>query len=672
MAKTAEKTSGGTKIGTYKYMAPEVYNNQPYGHQADLYSLGLVLYWLLNERRMPFVPMPPVKLTAGMEEDARNRRLWGEEIPAPAHGSPGLKKIVLRACAYDPKKRYRNAGELLEDLTALELEDRANSEKRPGDEKTVGVKPPPKTIEENPEQTRGVYRDRKPDGPTGEGSKPEWWNQPIPEKNPPEEKPAEKKPTEKKPTEKKPTEEKPAEEKSAEEKSAERKEERSDTGSTSETRGRGHGKLYALIGAAAALLILLLILLPKGGEGQKAAEEADRGSVTTAPEATEASENADAAPADSAPTAEELLQQGYTQSEDGLFWKLEGAILSIEGRGDMADYDHFSPAPWGEQWDEIAIVRVGSGITSVGDYAFYGCSDLMNAVLPEEVTRIGKAAFQMTKIQKIQLPASLRTVGDDAFQMSHLTELLLPEGLETIGKRAFAWTNLNAVTIPASVTEIGDGAFSACNSLKEILVEEGSRSFESVEGALYTWNEERLISFPNGREQTVYMMPANTVAVGDSALLYAGKVRTIVFNSRLETIGYGSFQGLEKLRSIELPDSVVSLDTNAFRDCTALKTVELSAGLVSIGDGAFYGCSSLETLRIPDKVEQIGINCFEDCSSLRTVTLPRSLKKIGYGIFLSCDSLTDVYYTGSKEEWASIQMDPNEKLKQVSIHYNAS
>ncbi len=119
IAKTVEKTSGGTKIGTYKYMAPEVYNNQPYGAGADIYSLGLVLYWLLNERRMPFLPLPPEKLKAGMEEQARLRRFGGEALPAPAHGSPALRQIVLRACAYDPKARYQSAEELLQALEAL-------------------------------------------------------------------------------------------------------------------------------------------------------------------------------------------------------------------------------------------------------------------------------------------------------------------------------------------------------------------------------------------------------------------------------------------------------------------------------------------------------------------------------------------------------------------------
>ena len=120
IAKTAERTTSGTKVGTYKYMAPEVYNNQPYGTAADIYSLGLVLYWMLNERRTPFLPLPPAVPTTGMEDEARRRRFSGEKLPAPAAGSDGLKAIVLKACAYDPKERYASAADMLADLKKLD------------------------------------------------------------------------------------------------------------------------------------------------------------------------------------------------------------------------------------------------------------------------------------------------------------------------------------------------------------------------------------------------------------------------------------------------------------------------------------------------------------------------------------------------------------------------
>lgn len=119
IAKTIEKTTGGTKIGTYRYMAPEVYNNKPYGMSADIYSLGLVLYWLLNERRMPFLPLPPAVPLHTEEEKAKERRFSGEPLPAPTHGSPRLQQIVLKACAFDPANRYHSAAQLRADLEAL-------------------------------------------------------------------------------------------------------------------------------------------------------------------------------------------------------------------------------------------------------------------------------------------------------------------------------------------------------------------------------------------------------------------------------------------------------------------------------------------------------------------------------------------------------------------------
>lgn len=119
IAKTSEHTTFGTKAGTYRYMAPEVHNAQPYGIAADQYSLGLVLYWMLNERRPPFSPLPPDVPTVSQDEAARTRRFEGEPIPPPAHGSPALQAIVLKALAFDPADRFAGPDEMLEALRML-------------------------------------------------------------------------------------------------------------------------------------------------------------------------------------------------------------------------------------------------------------------------------------------------------------------------------------------------------------------------------------------------------------------------------------------------------------------------------------------------------------------------------------------------------------------------
>ncbi len=116
IARIKERTSTATeRVGTNTYMAPEVYSGSHYGAAADIYSLGLVLYWLLNERRVPFAK----DTTVSQREEAIRRRMSGEELPAPAHGSEELKRIVLKACAHDPKDRYQSAEEMLRDLEVL-------------------------------------------------------------------------------------------------------------------------------------------------------------------------------------------------------------------------------------------------------------------------------------------------------------------------------------------------------------------------------------------------------------------------------------------------------------------------------------------------------------------------------------------------------------------------
>lgn len=106
IARTMDHTTKATKTGTYSYMAPEVYSGKSYGASVDIYSLGLVLYWLLNERRLPFVPMPPVVPTAAQNNEAQMKRLGGDTIPEPKYGSGALKAAVLTACSFDAAQRF--------------------------------------------------------------------------------------------------------------------------------------------------------------------------------------------------------------------------------------------------------------------------------------------------------------------------------------------------------------------------------------------------------------------------------------------------------------------------------------------------------------------------------------------------------------------------------------
>lgn len=136
IARTVEKTTGGlSRKGTELYMAPEVYLGKTYDSTVDIYSLGLVLYKLLNGGRLPFYPRDKKTLSFIDREQAVSMRIRGEKIEAPRFASDEISKIILKACAYEPSQRYQDAASLLNDLKALQnskvsqTKDKENNEK---------------------------------------------------------------------------------------------------------------------------------------------------------------------------------------------------------------------------------------------------------------------------------------------------------------------------------------------------------------------------------------------------------------------------------------------------------------------------------------------------------------------------------------------------------------
>jgi outer membrane protein OmpA-like peptidoglycan-associated protein len=120
IARTVEKTSSGlSKKGTYTYMAPEVYRGEAYNSSIDMYSLGLVLYRLLNNNRTPFFPAYPNAISHNDREKAIIERMSGAQMPAPQNADGRLAEIVLKACSYDPRNRFSSPMQMREELAAI-------------------------------------------------------------------------------------------------------------------------------------------------------------------------------------------------------------------------------------------------------------------------------------------------------------------------------------------------------------------------------------------------------------------------------------------------------------------------------------------------------------------------------------------------------------------------
>lgn len=119
IARKLEATQANlSRKGTLNYMAPEVYKSEEYGPNVDIYSLGLVLYTLLNNNRIAFLPPYPQPISYKDNEEALSKRLSGVPLTPPCNASASLGAAIIRACSYRPQDRYQTATEFKNALIA--------------------------------------------------------------------------------------------------------------------------------------------------------------------------------------------------------------------------------------------------------------------------------------------------------------------------------------------------------------------------------------------------------------------------------------------------------------------------------------------------------------------------------------------------------------------------
>ncbi len=282
---------------------------------------------------------------------------------------------------------------------------------------------------------------------------------------------------------------------------------------------------------------------------------------------------------------------------DNLTWVYTKATktLVIEGTGAMTNYSSSNKAPWSSY--EIERIVMPSGVTRIGNNAFYGCTGLTSITIPYSVTSIGNNAFSnCTGLTSITIPYSVTSIGFYAF---------------------FSCTGLTSITIPNSVTNLGSSVFSACAGLTNIKVESGN---------------------------TVYDSRNNCNAIIKTATneLLSGCKTTIIPNS-VTSIGNNAFFLCTDLTSVTIPNSVTSIGEYAFFNCTGLTSVEIPNSVTSIGNNAFSNCTGLTSVEIPNSVKSIGNNTFNGCKGLTSIKIPNSVTSIGGGAFHSCTGLKDFY-----------------------------
>ena len=325
---------------------------------------------------------------------------------------------------------------------------------------------------------------------------------------------------------------------------------------------------------------------------------------------------------------------------DNLVWTLdEEGTLTISGTGSMENYLGYHSdihSPWNDMRASIKTLEIASGVTSIGNYAFWMCNMLTSVSIPETVTSIGNGAFESTDLTNVSLPDTVSSIGDDAFSdCKRLTSITIPDSVTSIGQGAFSGcSSLTDIIIPDSVASIGQGAFSGC-SLTDIIIPDSVISIG--QGA-----------FSGCSSLTSVHLPNKITCMEDFMFSGCSKLTNITIPNSVTSIGFQVFENCSSLTSIVIPDGVTNITAGTFWNCSSLTSITLPRSLLTIdGTFAFANCSSLTSITIPEGVTWIADRAFIYCGKLDKVVIPGSVATMGCEVFNECHELKTAGPIGS-------------------------
>lgn len=304
--------------------------------------------------------------------------------------------------------------------------------------------------------------------------------------------------------------------------------------------------------------------------------------------------------------ADSTASNGAAQKLEGaegsnLTWALDDdGILTISGTGAMKDYGYDdSSRPWYDQKTSITKIQIDNQVTSVGAWAFHGCTNVTEVTLPESIEKIGASAFQ---------------------GLSKLTgSFLIGKNVNYLGQDAFYATSISAYDVA-----------------------EGNVSYIEKEDILYSADGKTIISCPqkkSGAFQSSWLDGVESIA--DSAFRNCKQLTgSVTIPQSVTSIGTLAFQNCEELTgNLIIPDSVIGeIKEYTFSNCGFNGQLQIGSGITEVGRYAFHNCkfTSLDL----GNIVTIGDEAFSDCSAVTALTIPGSVKTIGKRAFHECTSMT--------------------------------
>ena len=311
---------------------------------------------------------------------------------------------------------------------------------------------------------------------------------------------------------------------------------------------------------------------------------------------------------------------------------------------------------------QIKVVKIPKGITSIGESAFESCTALTDVTIDADITSMGSFTFAYcSALKNVTLGDGVREISDHAFmyceQLAHLT---LGSGIQTIGDYAFNnCLDLDNVTLPANLTSIGEYSFWRCNKLHQITIPEKVTHIGDA-------------AFGECDELGSATIKGPVTSIGKCTFTVCPKLKTVELPKSLTTIGDSAFCNCELLDHVVIPDNVTHIKDHAFAGCETLSDLTLGSGLTEIGNDAFGGCKALQNIQLPAHLKTINDHAFFNCANLSKITLPDGVETIGKWAFGNCENLDSITLPNSVTTIGEYAFYYCKKINSITIPKNVT
>ena len=365
---------------------------------------------------------------------------------------------------------------------------------------------------------------------------------------------------------------------------------------------------------------------------------------------------------------------------DNLTWSYVDGLLVINGTGDMADWETTADIPWYSCRLSIQTVVIASGVTGIGDNAFFDCKNLPSISLSKNITRIGDHAFvgcnSLTAINVAIDNSHYCSIDGVLFDKSQKTLIrypagkedasyIIPNSVDSIAEYAFQnCVNMSSVTILNNLKSIGWNGFDNCSGLTSITsyavtppdCGEGNDRFDKVD-------KDIPVNVPEGSVEEYKEAPGwsdftniLSVCVASSGTCGKGGNDNLTWEVSCDGVltisGEGEMANWDKyhhhpwgsfdVKSVVIKEGVTSIGDYAFRDCFQIRFISIPNSVKYVWGYAFLGCNGLESVDLGSSVTNIGSYAFEGCTALTSVVIPKSVTSIGEAPFRGCSSLESI------------------------------